>query len=71
MLLSVDASRRSQNSRLHSAGHLLDACMKTVGLESMEAGKGHHFPDGYACQILFLCFLVSGSEKGATSLVFE
>ncbi|CAM6093003.1 unnamed protein product [Calypogeia fissa] len=45
LLLKVDDSRRSQNSRLHSAGHLLDACMKTIGLVSLEPGKGHHFPD--------------------------
>lgn len=45
VLLKVDDSRRSLNSRLHSAGHLLDSCMKSVGLGSLEPGKGHHFPD--------------------------
>lgn len=43
--LYVDASRRNLNSRLHSAGHLLDVCVKNVGL-SLEPGKGYHFPDG-------------------------
>lgn len=33
--------------RLHSAGHLLDACMHNVGLGHLEPGKGYHFPDGY------------------------
>lgn len=41
----VDSARRSLNSRLHTAGHLLDACMRFVGLGSFEPGKGHHFPD--------------------------
>ncbi|KAF5736983.1 alanine--tRNA ligase cytoplasmic [Tripterygium wilfordii] len=46
VLLNVDESRRKLNSRLHSAGHLLDACMQHVGLAHMEPGKGYHFPDG-------------------------
>ncbi|XP_059592768.1 uncharacterized protein LOC100244170 isoform X3 [Vitis vinifera] len=44
--LHVDESRRKLNSRLHSAGHLLDICMRTVGLGNLEPGKGYHFPDG-------------------------
>ncbi|XP_059632728.1 uncharacterized protein LOC132275285 [Cornus florida] len=44
--LHVDESRRKLNSRLHSAGHLLDACMQNVGLGHLEPSKGHHFPDG-------------------------
>ncbi|KAG6736643.1 hypothetical protein POTOM_060487 [Populus tomentosa] len=31
---------------LHSAGHLMDACLEEVGLGHMEPGKGYHFPDG-------------------------
>ncbi|KAL5570805.1 hypothetical protein UlMin_020402 [Ulmus minor] len=31
---------------LHSAGHLLDICMKNVGLSHLEPRKGYHFPDG-------------------------
>ncbi|GAV74897.1 tRNA-synt_2c domain-containing protein [Cephalotus follicularis] len=46
LLLFVDDSRRKLNSRLHSAGHLLDICMKNVGLGNLEPGKGYHFPDG-------------------------
>ncbi|KAF5200325.1 Alanine--trna ligase [Thalictrum thalictroides] len=44
--LFVDEKRRNLNSRLHSAGHLLDICMRNVGLDSLEPGKGYHFPDG-------------------------
>ncbi|CAN8269233.1 unnamed protein product [Cochlearia groenlandica] len=44
--LLVDESRRKLNSRLHSAGHLLDVCMDKVGLGHLEPGKGYHFPDG-------------------------
>nr|CAB3472449.1 unnamed protein product [Digitaria exilis] len=44
--LEVDAERRSFNSRLHSAGHLLDICVHNVGLFQLEPGKGYHFPDG-------------------------
>ncbi|KAL6970302.1 hypothetical protein U1Q18_030001 [Sarracenia purpurea var. burkii] len=46
VLLYVDELRRKLNSRLHSAGHLLDICMKNVGLGYLEPGKGYHFPDG-------------------------
>ncbi|KAM6545182.1 hypothetical protein CsatB_025918 [Cannabis sativa] len=46
VVLYVDESRRKLNSRLHSAGHLLDVCMQNVGLGHLEPGKGYHFPDG-------------------------
>ncbi|GAB4851279.1 hypothetical protein Ancab_030575 [Ancistrocladus abbreviatus] len=44
--LHVDEPSRSLNSRLHSAGHLLDICMQNVGLGYTEPSKGYHFPDG-------------------------
>lgn len=44
--LHVYGERRDYNSRLHSAGHLLDICMRKVGLHYLEPGKGYHFPDG-------------------------
>ncbi|OAY78275.1 uncharacterized protein LOC109716006 [Ananas comosus] len=44
--LHIDAQRREINSRLHSAGHLLDICMQNVGLSHLEPGKCYHFPDG-------------------------
>ncbi|XP_037403837.1 alanine--tRNA ligase-like [Triticum dicoccoides] len=43
--LEIDAERRKLNSRLHSAGHLLDNCMTNLGLK-LEPGKGYHFADG-------------------------
>lgn len=46
VVLSVDESKRKLNSRLHSAGHLLDACLQKVGLAHLEPSKGYHFPDG-------------------------
>ncbi|KAL1539102.1 alanine--tRNA ligase [Salvia divinorum] len=46
VFLSVDQERRTLNSRLHSAGHLLDLCVRNVGWEHLEPSKGYHFPDG-------------------------
>lgn len=41
----VDKPRRELNSRLHSAGHVLD--MAVTGLDlNWIPGKGYHFPDG-------------------------
>ncbi|CAK8563686.1 unnamed protein product [Lathyrus sativus] len=44
--LFVDEHRRKLNSRLHSAGHLLDICMSKIGLGHLEPGKAYHFSDG-------------------------
>ncbi|KAK7363584.1 hypothetical protein VNO77_05731 [Canavalia gladiata] len=44
--LFVDEPRRKRNSRLHSAGHLLDICLSRIGLGHLEPGKAYHFPDG-------------------------
>ncbi|KAH9608429.1 hypothetical protein KSS87_013205 [Heliosperma pusillum] len=44
--LLVDECRRSLNSRLHSAGHLLDISIRNVGLGHLEPGKANHFPEG-------------------------
>lgn len=44
--LHVDESRRNLNSRLHSAGHLLDISVRNIGLGHLEPGKGYHFLDG-------------------------
>ncbi|KAF2289183.1 hypothetical protein GH714_029272 [Hevea brasiliensis] len=46
VLLHVDECRRKLNSRLHSAGHLLDGCLLNVGLGHLEPAKAYHFPDG-------------------------
>jgi Ser-tRNA(Ala) deacylase AlaX len=40
---SVDARRREINTRLHSAGHLVDMAVDRLGL-SWIAGKGAHYP---------------------------
>jgi Ser-tRNA(Ala) deacylase AlaX len=39
----VDAKRREINTRLHSAGHLVDMAIDHLGL-SWTAGKGAHYP---------------------------
>ncbi|KAL5065433.1 hypothetical protein RYX36_027170 [Vicia faba] len=44
--LFVDENRRKLNSRLHSAGHLLDICLPKIGLGHLEPGKAYHFSDG-------------------------
>ncbi|GAB2222852.1 hypothetical protein Drorol1_Dr00016982 [Drosera rotundifolia] len=44
--LYLDEARRGLNSRLHSAGHLLDVCLEDVGLGHLVPGKAYHFPDG-------------------------
>lgn len=43
--LLVESERRLLNSRLHSAGHLLDVALETVGY-ALEPTKGFHFPNG-------------------------
>lgn len=40
----VDSKRREINTRLHSAGHVLDMAVDSLGLEWI-ATKGQHFPD--------------------------
>ncbi|KAI4357240.1 hypothetical protein L6164_001200 [Bauhinia variegata] len=44
--LFVDEPRRKLNSRLHSAGHLLDICLPRAGLGHLEPRKAYHFLDG-------------------------
>ena len=41
----VDAKRRMLNSRLHSAGHLVDKAIYDLKLP-WKPGKGYHFPNG-------------------------
>lgn len=45
VLLQVDKDRRILNSRLHSAGHLLDHAIQLLGIP-LVGTKGYHFPDG-------------------------
>lgn len=42
--LSIQLEDRKLYARLHSAGHLLDAAVKSLGLE-LVPGKGYHFPN--------------------------
>lgn len=43
-ILIIDAMRRRQNSRFHSAGHLLSLALETV-YPLWTAFKGHHYPE--------------------------
>jgi len=45
VLLNVDEARRELNTRLHSAGHILDMAVHRLGI-NWKPGKGYHFPDG-------------------------
>jgi len=40
---SVDSERRSVNTRLHSAGHVIDMAVDALGLDWV-SGKGQHYP---------------------------
>lgn len=42
--VSIDPQKRILYSRLHSAGHLVDSCLASLGLQ-WRTTKGHHFPD--------------------------
>lgn len=41
----VNKERRELNTRLHSAGHLVDLVLKELGIDWVP-GKGYHFPQG-------------------------
>jgi len=45
VMLHVDKERRIFNSRNHTAGHLIDIAMRTLGINSIPT-KGYHFPKG-------------------------
>lgn len=45
--LNINIQRRLQNTRLHSAGHALDAALYRLGYrDRIKATKGYHFTDG-------------------------
>jgi Ser-tRNA(Ala) deacylase AlaX len=44
--LAIDKERRVLNSKLHSAGHLIDCAVEKMGATNLIATKGYHFPDG-------------------------
>lgn len=43
--LKIDEARRRLNARLHSAGHIIDVAVESLG-KKWVAGKGYHFPEG-------------------------
>lgn len=45
VILEIDEERRILNSKLHSAGHLLDCAVMELGLP-LKPTKGFHFPEG-------------------------
>ncbi|KAM0682322.1 hypothetical protein MDAP_002555 [Mitosporidium daphniae] len=55
--LRIDHDRRFLNSRLHTAGHLLDIVLIEIMGLSLTTGKAYHFPDGphvlYRGQLVF------------------
>lgn len=42
---TVNSERRKVNTRLHSAGHLIDMVLKKLSVD-WRPGKGYHFPEG-------------------------
>jgi len=45
VVCQINAERRALNSRLHTAGHVLDMAVHKIGL-GWQPGKGYSFPDG-------------------------
>jgi len=43
--LTIDQERRMLNSRNHTAGHLVDYAMHTLGIE-LKPASGYHYPQG-------------------------
>lgn len=43
--LEIDQEKRVLHARIHSAGHLLDVALKSLGT-SLVPAKGYHFPQG-------------------------
>jgi Ser-tRNA(Ala) deacylase AlaX len=43
--LKVDVTSRKLNSKIHSAGHLIDLAVKNSGL-TWKSGKSYHYPEG-------------------------
>lgn len=56
MKLEVDVSRRVENTRNHSAGHLLDVVMTILGF-NLTPSKGYHFPDG-SHMLMYIVYLL-------------
>lgn len=46
VILKIDKDRRILNTKLHSAGHLLDCAVSKMEIKNLQPTKGFHFPDG-------------------------
>lgn len=46
VILNIDEKKRIQNSKNHSAGHLIDVAVKNIWLNNIKAIKWFHFPQG-------------------------
>lgn len=44
--LEVEEERRTLNTRIHSAGHLLDHALESIQPHTWIAGRGYHYPEG-------------------------
>lgn len=44
--LKIDPERKTLNSKLQSAGHLIDIALRNAGFKEIIPLKGYHFPDG-------------------------
>lgn len=42
----INEESRRLFARIHSAGHLMDICVRNIGLTNLQPGKGFHFPTG-------------------------
>ncbi|RKE04978.1 alanine--tRNA ligase-related protein [Marinifilum flexuosum] len=73
VILKVDAKQRLLNTRLHSAGHLLDCAVLEMGLTNIKPTKGYHFPNGsyveYNGVIDESASLIPGLEEKVNELV--
>lgn len=46
VILEIDQVKRALNTKLHSAGHLIDCAVTQLNLKSLKPTKGFHFPEG-------------------------
>jgi len=44
--LKIDAVKRILNTKLHSAGHLIDCAVEKLAVPNLKPTKGFHFPEG-------------------------
>lgn len=44
--LKINEENRRLFAKIHSAGHLMDVCVRNIGLTNLIPGKGFHFPTG-------------------------